>query len=70
MSKKVTMNIPSTDLNENKQEIELIFINGQRIEIKKDCDVQVRPIVKEIYDECRANLKRGNTQGKELVLEG
>jgi hypothetical protein len=70
MAKKVTMEIESSGLNEGKVEKEVLFINGQRIEIKKDAEVQVRPIVKELYNECRANFKKGNTQAKELVLEG
>ena len=64
------MEIPSSDLNEGKQEIELMIINGQRIEIKKDCEVQVKPIIKELYTECRNNFRKGNKQKKELVLEG
>lgn len=69
-SKKRFMNIQASDLNEGKTEIELMFINGQRIEIKKGVDVEVRPIIKELYDECRQNFVKGNTQNGKLVLEG
>lgn len=67
---KVTLTIESSDLNPDKIEKELFFINGKRIEVKKDAEVKVDPLVKDLYKECRANLKKGNTQEKELVLEG
>lgn len=67
---KKFMRIESSNLNDDKTEIELMFINGQRIEIKKDTDVEVKPIIKELYDECRANFVKGNTQKSKLVLEG
>ena len=70
VARTVSMNIPSTDLNKGKKEIELIIINGQRIEIAKDEDVEVKPIVRDLYRECNKNLRLGNEQKGNLVIEG
>jgi hypothetical protein len=57
--KRVDLVVDSEELNpEDKYKV--VFINGKRIQIEKDIEVQVDPIVKDILKESREFNKKGN----------
>jgi hypothetical protein len=57
--KRVDLVVDSDELNpEDKYKI--VFINGKRIQIEKDVEVEVNPIVKDILKESRELLRKGN----------
>ena len=57
--KKVDLVVDSEELNpEDKYKV--VFINGKRIQIEKDIEVQVDPIVKDILKESREFNRKGN----------
>jgi hypothetical protein len=65
--KKVSLTVDSDELNpEDKYKV--VFVNGKRIQIKKDEEVEVAPIVKEIIKESNALNKKGNKKEK-LILD-
>jgi hypothetical protein len=65
--KRVDLVVDSEELNpEDKYKV--VFINGQRIQIEKDVEVEVRPIVKDILRESRDLNKKGNKK-EMLVLD-
>jgi hypothetical protein len=64
--KKVDLVVESDELNpEDKYKI--VLINGKRIQIKKDEEVEVSPIVKDILRESRDFNRKGNKPEK-LIL--
>ena len=64
---RVDFEIQLDDKNPNDTQYEM-FIQGKRIAIPKDKEVQVEPIVKDIYRECSALARKANKRNKELVV--
>jgi hypothetical protein len=65
--KRVSLTVDSDDLNpEDKYKV--VFVNGKRHQIRKDEEVEVFPIVKEIIKESNALHKKGNKKEK-LILD-
>lgn len=57
--KRVDLVVDSEELNpEDKYKV--VFINGKRIQIERDEEVQVNPIVKDILRESREFNRKGN----------
>ena len=57
--KRVDLVVDTEELNpEDKYKV--VFINGKRIQIERDEEVQVRPIVKDILRESREFNRKGN----------
>lgn len=57
--RRVDLVVDSEELNpEDKYKV--VFINGKRIQIEKDEEVQVTPIVKDILKESREFNRKGN----------
>lgn len=57
--KRVDLVVDSEELNpEDKYKV--VFVNGKRIQIEKDVEVQVEPIVKDILKESREFNRKGN----------
>lgn len=67
ISKKTTLEIPKDEINP-QDEYTLVFVNGKRIQIKKDEEVEVSPIVKDILNESKHLARRGNKKIK-LALD-
>lgn len=66
-NKKTMLNVSLGELNKDDK-YKVIYVNGNRIQIEKDKEVMVDPIVKDIIRESDANRRKGNTQEKPLVL--
>lgn len=67
MENKTNLNVSLSELNKDDK-YEVVYINGNRIQIKKGEDVMVDPIVKDVIKESSANRRRGNTQEEVLAL--
>lgn len=63
--KKVSLTVDSDELNP-QDKYKVVYINGNRIQIKKDEEVEVAPIVKDIIKESNALHKKGNK--KEMLI--
>ncbi len=66
-NKKTMLNVSLGELNKDDK-YKVIYVNGNRIQIEKDKEVMVDPIVKDIIKESDSNRRKGNTQEKPLVL--
>lgn len=65
-AKKVSLTVDSDTLNP-EDEYKIVFVNGKRIQIKKDEEVEVDPIVKDILRESKKLSEKGNKK-ETLVL--
>jgi hypothetical protein len=66
---KVTLNVAKDNVNK-KDKYEVVFINGVRTQIEKGKYVEVKPIVREVIEQANAFNEKGNTQERDLALEG
>lgn len=57
--KRVDLVVDSEELNPDDR-YKVVFINGKRIQIERDEEVQVAPIVKDILRESREFNRKGN----------
>ena len=57
--RRVDLVVDSEELNP-EDKFKVVFINGKRIQIEKDAEVQVTPIVKDILKESREFNRKGN----------
>lgn len=57
--KRVDLVVDSEELNPEDR-YKVVFINGNRVQIERDQEVQVNPIVKDILKESREFNKKGN----------
>ena len=66
-TKKVTIEIPKDDTNEDDYVV--VYVNGKRIQIKKDEEVEVDGIVKDILSESKRLARRGNKKERIILDE-
>ena len=66
---KVTLNVAKDNVNK-KDLYEVIHIQGKRIQIEKGKYVDVAPIVREVIENAAMYNEKGNTQERDLALEG
>ena len=64
--KRVDLVVDSDALNPDDK-YKIVFVNGKRIQIEKDQEVQVQPIVKDILKESREFNRKG-TKSEKLEL--
>ncbi len=65
--RRIDFEIEQSELNPEDVQYEM-FIQGERIAIPRGKEVQVKPIVKDIYRETTALAKKANKSNKELVV--
>lgn len=66
---KVTLNVAKDNVNK-KDKYEVVYINGVRTQIEKGKYVEVKPIVREVIELANSFNEKGNTQERDLALEG
>ena len=64
---KIDLEVPVDDKNPDDTQYEE-FIQGKRYAIPRGKEVQVDPIVKDIYKETSALARKANKANKELVV--
>lgn len=64
---KIDFEVPVDDKNPKDTQYEM-WIQGKRIAIPRGQEVEVQPIVKEIYKETTALARKANKANKELVV--
>jgi hypothetical protein len=66
---KVTLNVAKDNVNK-KDKYEVVYIQGKRYQIEKGKYVEVNPIVREVIETATMYNEKGNTQERDLALEG
>ena len=66
---KVTLNVAKDNVNK-KDKYEVVYIQGKRYQIEKGRYVEVDPIVREVIENAAMYNEKGNTQERDLALEG
>jgi hypothetical protein len=66
---KVTLNVAKDNVNK-KDKYEVVYIQGKRYQIEKGKYVEVNPIVREVLETAAMYNEKGNTQERDLALEG
>ena len=66
---KVTLNVAKDNVNK-KDKYEVVFIQGKRYQIERGKYVEVSPVVREVIENAAMYNEKGNTQERDLALEG
>lgn len=68
MTNKVSLNVPEDQMNSNDKQQFDVIIQGKRTTIKRGSDVEVKPIVKEMYNLNLHKTQKANKRNPKLVV--